>query len=180
MKLYFEYVHPHLKKFIPIKISKTVYRDSQNKCVEILNLKDMNQLRDKFEGISFFNNMFKGIFGLAVLEKFLNISLLDNKNIVTNKTFNLNQVGLNIDVVTFDFGELPKINLTTLNSTIFILKNDNHSGWICGFISNSDISNPENYKEIKESVYNNDYAYFTNFSILKQFSSENDLKNFLN
>jgi len=104
------------------------------KCVlSKLKLKSENELRDRFEGIVFYENFHKKISGIIALEKFLETDLfswdkINPKNYLPVVRINAKKVY----ILTSDFGELPELIPNFNLPVILIIRKDMQTLWIIG------------------------------------------------
>ncbi|HVW99874.1 MAG TPA: hypothetical protein VHA52_05510 [Candidatus Babeliaceae bacterium] len=67
----------YLKSLPNYRISRTVEIKIQNLVLKHLKLDNLNNLRDKFEGMSFYNKIKAQIYSIIAIENFLSIKLLE-------------------------------------------------------------------------------------------------------
>lgn len=136
------------------------------KCVLIsLKIKSENELRDKFEGVAFYQNFHRKILGIIALEKKLKLKLVD-WDTIEPKDYSptINLFGKQVYVQTTDFGELPQIKTDLNYPIIFTIKKDERTIWIIGFSIG--------LKEIKCGT-------LSTFKNLTSFSNAEELKRLL-
>src|SRR5690554_3620910 len=137
MKTFFKYTGEFLRTYPQIKITKTDEVLIRNSVKNYLGLDNLNQLRDRFEGQSFFEKTRNNICALMALQKHLNISLIDLKttdlsNFKPTITLN-NEV---IDINLFEFGSLPLVKADEINNSIyFVMQKDTLTFLLCGYAS---------------------------------------------
>ena len=169
------------QNFIPVKVNGSFVKMTQHLVLEMLNLKGLNCLRDKFEGVAFYERVSNFLFGLTVLEQHLGQSLINLKK-VKQKDFssNLSLVNLDINVVTFKMGYLPIIEVNNTSPTIFVLRRNDKSGWICGFAVCDILNAPINQKRTPHIGKDGEgKVFFTGFNQLKKFNDLEELNLFL-
>lgn len=110
MKEYVSYVLSNRDKFTNVQIARTDIVRIQQVVLNTLNLKNINELRDMYEGMAFYNNFLKRIKGLIALEKVLEKKLIDWDNI-NAKTFVTSEIKLDkvYDLIVGNNLELPII-----------------------------------------------------------------------
>ncbi len=100
-----------------------------------LGLKNLNQLRDRYEGQTFLDKTLKNYGGLVACQKHLNIKIttIDELNIKDFKPQIQGKNGI-YDIKVFDFGSLPVLEFTTIrNPIIFVIQKDKSTFSICGY-----------------------------------------------
>lgn len=169
VKTFFNVVIPFIKDFPSNKLLRIDEKNIRDIVLKKLNLKNENQLRDKFEGIKYYDNYLKVVGAKLSIYKILNLEQEFSKNlneitptsnvILFNKKFKMN---------IFEFGELPIIYEYD-EDVLFVLRKDKLTFLICGFCEkenlvlnsikfihhNSDLTARTffNFKDIK-SIYN--------------------------
>jgi hypothetical protein len=180
MNDFLKYVIPFKQKFISVKVTSLFIEKVKETVLDQLSLKNLNHLRDKFEGVAFYEKVLNFLFGLSVLENHLLCSIIDWKNVKQKKLrSNLALLNLNVDVVTFRMGELPMLDKRSDRPVIFVLRRNEKNGWICGIASLKILNSTENQQELSSSGVNKQKVHFTNFDKLKLFSNLNELKSLL-
>lgn len=165
-------------RFIAVKVTPSFNRKVQDTVLEILNLKNLNHLRDKFEGQAFFNKVSTFLFGMQVLENLLGQPIINWKKL-KKKEFqsDLSLLELDVKVVIFKMGELPVIDAENQSPIIFILKRNDTSGWICGIANVAVLNEVQNRQTIPNT--GSDYSgrvSFVGFNKLEKFESLDELK----
>lgn len=181
MNDFLKYVIPFKQKFISVKVTSLFTEKVKETVLNQLSLKNLNHLRDKFEGVAFYEKVLNFLFGLSVLENHLLCSIIDWRNVKKKKLqSNLALLNLNVDVITFRMGELPILEKHSDRPVIFVLRRNEKSGWICGLASVETLNTAENQQVITTVGVNKLRVYFTNFNKLEVFSGLDELKSFLN
>ncbi|MGF7075101.1 hypothetical protein [Mucilaginibacter sp. 3215] len=121
-----------------IKIEYVRYELLKNIALKNLGIKNLNQLRDRFEGQVYFNNFLVRSYGEIALEKLLGTTNINAVRKANEKNyipaFSLN--GKKISLITFQFGELPRILNSNFDFAVFIAVNiGNRTCEILGFIN---------------------------------------------
>jgi len=100
---------------------------------DMLEVKSIFELNDRFEGRKFYENYSNKVFGHLAVQKVL-FDTMDITKIDHNKTFtgNLNINTHEINVVTTDFGEFPKIEIVNTAPVIFVFRKDELVYWVLG------------------------------------------------
>ena len=81
MKDFITYVLPNKKKFQKVNVNRVELNFLESKVVEYFNVKNLTEVRDRFEGATFLNNFLEKALPIFVLEKYLKISIIDWDNI---------------------------------------------------------------------------------------------------
>jgi hypothetical protein len=156
------------------------YRDIhliQNKVLKELKLKDLNELRDRFEGEQFYNNRLSKCLPIVSLEKLLKIKLFDwekseLKDIQSNIIISDTKISLNLSL----YGGTPEIDKDTDLPAIFFILNNRKEVWICGFASNGTIKKHQGkQRTIGIGSKSKEVVEFTGFNHLKKFDSLEEL-----
>lgn len=99
-----------------------------------LNLANLNELRDKFEGVAFYDNFYQKISGVIAVEKVLKQNLIDWNNIAPKNYSPLIQINdRTIQVVTAQFGVFPVIQQTILYPIILVIQKEEKVLWVIGY-----------------------------------------------
>jgi hypothetical protein len=174
MKDFVNSVLSNIKKFKKITIYTKDIIFIQSKVLQLLELKDMNQLRDRFEGIYFYDKLLTRLLSTLALEKLLNIKIVEIENIKNSEfEINLLKIGLDVEVKSFKFGELPILNKNISKSTIFTMYKEPNIIFICGFIDKNSLI--QNVKDCY--IYNRNKLKnkFIGFDRLVSFTSLKEL-----
>lgn len=176
MKDFITYVLSNKKKFQKININRIELNFLENKVIEYFNVKNLTEVRDKFEGSAFLNNFLEKSLPVFALEKFLKISIIEWNNIdISNFPNEINIEGLTFKIVFFK-NELPLINEKNSFPIIFFQSNDFKEINICGI---ADINSLNNYqKNIKNYGIGSKLKKMTSFygfDKLKIFTSVNEI-----
>lgn len=171
MKLFLKYIGEFLRKYPQVKLTKndeTIIRDSS---MSHLGLTNLNQLRDRYEGQSFFEKTMKNIGGLMALQKHLNTKLMNINN--ADLTDFQPYIILNderIDIHVFDFGTLPLLKISEIKNPIFfIIQKDSLTFTLCGTASLDVLKN--NLIETSIEKSSTDYIMnFVGFKFLKDLN----------
>lgn len=158
------------------------YRDLNNiqkVVLQCLNLNNINDLRDKHEGVAFIEKFSLRVFGVIAIQNLLKLELIDLYKI-NPKTYQPNITLLNqeINVIMSEYGEFPIIDKLNDKPAIITIKKGTKEVWICGY---ADIDTLNSYQDdtlIKGSMTKNidSKTVFIGFEYLKPFKSLEDLK----
>ena len=132
------------KKNYPI--STTFRVEVQNIAINHLGLKDIGQLRDRFEGQAYMDNLLLKVSALYVLEKALEKDIIDWDTIRWEKKADFTLIKLNSKkcyrVIPFFFGSLPIVSTTIKEDIIFCgIRLDFKNGIVCGILSDYKFEN---------------------------------------
>ncbi|WP_126652985.1 hypothetical protein [Chryseobacterium aureum] len=156
------------------------YRDIhliQNKVLKELKLKNLNELRDKFEGEQFYKNRLSKCLPIVSLEKLLKIKLFDwekseLKNIQSDITISDLKIRLNLSM----YGSTPEVEKDSEYPVIFFILNNLKEVWICGFASNKTIKKYHGKERtIGIGSKSKEVIEFNGFSHLKKFDTLEEL-----
>ena len=147
--------------------------------ISALNLNNVKDLRDRFEGLDFFNKFSLKVFGVIALEKtlktkFINWDKINPKDY--KATININ--GKTIIVITCNYGDFPLIDKAYKKPIIFCFKRDKKDIWICGVATKDILDNNQNDSLVKGTVTRNltNKTTFVGFDKLKMFHDLKELE----
>jgi len=169
MKNFFKYIGENLRFYKQIKFTKNDEVLIRNSTINHLGLKNLNQLRDRYDGQYFFEKTIKNIGGLMALQKLLKIKLIDlNKLNLADFQPSIEIKGEKIDIIVFDFGTLPLLKVKDIKNPIyFIIQKDTLTFLLCGYATKDIIK--ENLIELGIVKSNKEkYMNFTGFKFLKE------------
>lgn len=149
----------------------------QDKVLKELRIKDLNQLRDMFEGEQFYKNKMNIYLPIISLEIFLQTKLFDWENskiidfpeyiILSNQRVDLNLT---------PFGKTSEFDVNSNYPTIFFVLNNTKEVWLCGFGSTEIIKKFQGKKRrIGIGSKSRDVVEFEGFNHLKKFNSLEEL-----
>jgi hypothetical protein len=142
MNEFLQIVNTKLNQFKKFQFSKTIEYSIRDQVLNHLKLDNINQLRDKFEGVAFLEKTLQRSLSLHVISSILGVELINLHKIDIPK---LNNKVLfkerKIQIVLFNFGELPIIQLDKELTYFFLLKRDNFCYYYCGNIEGLEIHN---------------------------------------
>ena len=178
MREFLKVVLNHKKNFVPVKVTLSFNQKIQTTVLKILGLKDLNQLRDKYEGVAFLNKVQAFLFGMQVLETHLGTALIDwNKVLKKDFTGDFSMQSIDARVVTFKMNEFPVIQSENSSPIVFVLQKNETTGWICGLAAVETLNNKSNQKLYLNSKGEfDDNVSFIGFDQLKHFENINELK----
>jgi hypothetical protein len=165
MNLFVKYLAPFIRDYPQITLSRRFELEIQTYCMKLLGVKDMGELRDRYEGQKFLDNLLSRVSGYFVCANFLGASELTLEEILGKDKLSFNINGVSHSIFVFNFGELPQINQVDL-PMIFILKKDNQTYSFCGIASIDVLKNETNF------TTDNGKTYFTGFQKLSVLKKE--------
>ena len=173
MKQFLEKIKPLLKTAKVIKFSSRYNSAIQNIVCELLNVKSVFELNDKFEGVRFHEKYSNEVFGFLTVEKFLN-DVNPDINKVSHKKDYCAYIEIKkkkIRIITSNFREFPIIERKKIEPTIFVLKKDHLNFWIIGVATKKVLKTylANNTKEKSKKTI------FTDFDKLETFENSDEL-----
>lgn len=135
MKIFLKYVGEFLRTYPQIRLNRNEEVVIRDKSMKYLGLTNVNQLRDRYEGQAFFDKTLMNLGGLMSIQKHLKLPLTNVNEIDLGgfqpKLYVNNEV---IDVIVFEFGTLPLIDINqTKNSIFFVIQKDRVTFNLCGY-----------------------------------------------
>lgn len=135
MKEFLKYTGEYLNTYPQIRFKRNDEILIRDESIKHLGLTNLNQLRDRYEGQAFFDKTLMNLGGLMAIQKYLELPLIDVKKtklggfkpklIINNDIF---------DVLVFEFGTLPLIDLNDIKNPIFfVIQKDRITFNLCGF-----------------------------------------------
>lgn len=179
MKDFITYVLSNKKKFQKVNINRNELNVLEKKVIDYFEVKNLTEVRDKFEGAMFLNNFLEKALPIFALEKYLKASIIDWDNIEISDFQNYIILGdKQIDIVFFK-NELPLINEKNKYPIIFFQSNDFKEINICG-IADVDTLNKyqKNLKEYGIGSKLKKMTSFYGFDKVKVFSELDDIISF--
>ena len=135
MKEFLKYIGEYLRTFPQIRFNRNDEILIRDESMKHLGLTNINQLRDRYEGQAFFDKTLMNIGGLMAIQKHLKLPLIDIKKIDLGGFQPKLVIDDNvIDVLVFEFGTLPLINIDEIKNPIFfVIQKDRITFNLCGF-----------------------------------------------
>lgn len=172
MKLFLKHVGSYLRSYPQIRITRGDEIIIQNSVMNHLGVTNLNQMRDRYEGQSFFEKTMKNIGGLMALQKHLKKDVID-VNLVNLTDFQPHIIidGKKIDIHVFDFGALPLLKVEEIKNPIyFIIQKDSLTFLLCGIVGVDGVM--ANIKESSiERSSPDEYMDFTGFNCLEKIEA---------
>lgn len=176
MKEYIHYVLPHKKLFKSVSINRRELSDLENFVIKYLKVKDLNELRDRFEGQTFLDNYLQKAVPLLGLQKYLKTDLVDFENISPDKIKPAIVIdGKRVNVIQFE-DCLPLIDTSNNLPCIFVYSTQKQMLELCGFASAETVKNY--ILDVKRYGFGSKETIkgtFYGFDKLKMFKSIEDL-----
>ncbi|WP_047246932.1 hypothetical protein [Maribacter thermophilus] len=179
MRDFITHVLSSRENYTNIYISYTDIKKIEKAVMTTLNLTNLKDLRDKFEGLKFYDSFTLKSFGVIALGNLLKIDLVNWDEIEPRNYEAIVSIeGKLIDVINFEYGEFPVIDKKSSKPAIFACKRDKQNIWICGYASIEILDNNQDDKYIKGVMTRNieSKTTFTGFNKLKYFSNIEELK----
>ncbi|MDQ1085629.1 hypothetical protein [Siphonobacter sp. SORGH_AS_1065] len=181
MKQFLDEIQVYSDRFKTIKIGYSDKKKIEQTALKLLNLRDLNQLRDRFEGVLFYERFAKQLSCELALEKLLEIEFIDWEKKATIRDY-LPKIEIDntlVNINTINFGEYPVlINENIEFPEIFCIYKKTGVVSICGLATVENLQN--NRKELNSgAMVKGTRMAFTGFKELKIFANVDDLKNIL-
>lgn len=166
------------EKFINVKIGYSDLNRIRLAVLKALNLKNINELRDRFEGVAFYENFSNKILGICAIEKLFEIELIDWSNIQPKRFIpKISLPEIDVDVVSCGNGKFPVINKINTKPAIITINMSDDYIWVCGLASAEVLNRFQNDKLVGGVMNSNLKTAFVGFDELIQIKSVDDLKN---
>ena len=163
MNNFLQYVNPRLSKFTKFDFLRSYEYKVRERVVNYFQLKDINQLRDKFEGVAFLDKIYKRAIAIWISSKILNTTLIDLDNFEPqNITLSFLFDNKKWEIVIFDYGEIPKIDINLGTNYLIILKRNNSCFYFCGLLKEELCLKLISQNELKDN------GHFIHFELLAQ------------
>ena len=145
--------------------------------LDSLGLSNLNQMRDRYEGVAFHDSFNRKIMALCALEQYMDIEPSD-WNHINPKDFqpNLEYLSVGIDVIVSDYGQYPVINKKIERPAVVMIQKDNKTMWVCGFASKEVLKKFQDPKKFEGEMNKSKMTAFNGFDRLTPFKDLNDLK----
>lgn len=176
MKNFISYVLPFKSSFRQIALNRREISLLENLVIRYLKVKDLNELRDRFEGQAFLDNFLQKSVPLIGLQKYLKTDLIDFETISPDKIkpeIIIN--GKTVNVIQFG-NHLPVLDTLDNLPCIFIYSTQRQMLELCGFASSYTIQN--SLTDIRRYGFGSKETMkgaFYGFDELKMFESIEDL-----
>ncbi|WP_407485512.1 hypothetical protein [Elizabethkingia miricola] len=180
MKDYIKYLLPYKNSFQTINLTRREIAILEKLVITYLKVRDMSEVRDKFEGQAFLDNFLYKSIPIIGIQKYLKNIFIDFENINVDKF--LSEITISdkvINVVMFG-SNLPLIDIDNDNPCIFIHSTEKTTLQLCGYASSQIVKNNLlNIKKYgfgsKETIKGNFYG----FNHLIVFNSLSELESLI-
>jgi hypothetical protein len=177
MRVFMANVFPHKENFISIRIGKMEQIKIQNLALRLLRLKDLNQLRDRFEGVRFYSQFSRKVRGLIALEKVLGVKIM-NWDILNVKALNrAYPIGNKLFMIeTTEYGTWPIIIPKEFENIILTISKGEDTIWVVGSASFDSIR--DNIKAVTKTspiIDSNHLGELSSISNFSKFNSPSEL-----
>lgn len=180
MKNFISYVLPFRSTFEQIAISRRELSVLENLIIRYLSVRDLNELRDRFEGQAFLDNYLQKAVPLMGLQKYLKTSLIDFEAVSPDKVKSEVIIkGNKVKIIQFG-NHLPLLDTSDKLPCIFIYFTQKQIVELCGFASAYTVQN--SITDIKKFGFGSTETMkgsFYGFDKLKMFESIDDLSELL-
>ncbi len=162
MKDFIEHINPRLKEFDKYELSRSHEYKVRDQVIKHFKLNDINQLRDKFEGVAFLEKTYRKAIALWITSKVFESELIKLDDFEPQSLqLNFFLKKKNWEIIIFDYGNVPKFKIKVETNYVIILKRDLYCFYYCGLLL------AENCKIYYENYYNTELN-FINFNLLKR------------
>ena len=155
----------------------------QDSVLNSLGFKNLNELRDRYEGVAFINRFSLKISGVMALEKKLKKPMIDwDKVNPKNYIPKIVVSGKEINVVMCKYGEFPVIEKVNTSPAIITVRKDKKDIWICGFADVKTLNENQDLKFLKGEMMKGleTKTTFVGFDALKPFTTYEELETLVN
>lgn len=153
-----------IRDFPQVTLSRRFELDIQNYCMKVLSVKDMGELRDRFEGQKFLDNALSKAASYFACANFLGLSDLSIEKVLVNDYLSFEIDGYSHSMFVFNFGELPAIGSID-SPLILVLKKDKQTFSICGTATVEVLNDEKNFIIEKGKRY---FIGFQNLAKIKK------------
>jgi hypothetical protein len=137
---------------------------------------DLGELRDKHEGVAYFNRLSLNLYSIIGLERYLGIKILDIENLPSGDIdFKITHDEMCISIIPFNFSSLPLIQINDTFPSIITIFKDTRTLFLCGYLSGKEKINKNNLRSLPSPI-RKDTNEFIGFEKLRMFDDLNQLK----
>ena len=164
------------KDRVKLKIEYSKYEWLKKIALKNLGITNINRLRDRFDGQSYFNKFLIRSYSEIAFEKYLNREIIDLNLKESEKNYapSFFSDGKKITLFSYTFGEYPKIEKQIFDIGVFILVNlEYRTAEIIGFLPSKQLLQFIDNKQLTpmdERIY---YGIFRDFKQLQAISELN-------
>lgn len=151
------------------KVSQRDFIQLQKYATSHLGVKDIYSLKDKFEGERYYNEFLQRSFAELAFQDYTNVSYFDiSEKEMKNFKPEFNLKGTNIELVSCDFEEYPKIPVGDYDNLVICYVNiSTRQVWIIGSIDR-DVAIDNSDQSLVSPVYRKlSHGVFKKFTLLK-------------
>lgn len=167
-------------KFLYESLTYKDLKKIQECVMDSLELNNLNELRDRYDGVAFIEKFSLKIFGIMALEKQLKIELIDWEKISPKDYVpKLTISGKKVNVIMSEYGEFPVIEKVNKKPAIIVIKKDRKDIWICGYADVKTLNEHQDISFLKGEMMKDfdSKTTFVGYNKLKPFKTYEDLEN---
>jgi hypothetical protein len=175
MKEFITHILSIRNTFVSVNLNYKDLSEIEGSVLKSLKLENIFQLNDRYDGVSFLNSFTRKVSGVIVLEKLLDIELLNWEKIkpsIYKPIITLE--GKKIEVITFETGAFPIIPIVNKEPKLIVLMNANRKFWVCGFATKK-VLNEHQDSNLLDDYLTKDITAFTGFKYLNKFNNYSEL-----
>lgn len=147
MSEFFRYVGEKLSEYPVVYLSRTIEKSVQDLAVEKLQVRDIGQLRDRFEGQAYMDNHLLRIGSYLAVLNHLGIKAPEFSTELFALDMSLTIDGVDYNIIACKSGELPVLEKTQLNKpALFVIQKLPTAYSIAGVATLDVLSKKENVK----------------------------------
>ncbi len=167
--LYYKYIGNKIINFPQIKMSNLVTNKIKESVVEVLGLRDLGQLRDRFEGQAYLDQQIFKLHSYNASLNYLGLKIPEiSKDYIENFKPIIKRKNDMLVVVPFKFETLPRIKIMDYKQPrIFVLCNSERNYTIIGIASVEVLNDKSNYINLDSKGKIGDFIGF-NKTVLKK------------
>ena len=161
MSDFFKYVGDKLLNYPTISLSKSIELKITELVIKKLNLRDIGQLRDRFEGQAYLDNQILKISSYIALLKFFNKNVPEiNINHLKDELYIIYQKK-KYEIIPTSTNTLPSLDINKVkNPAIVVIQKGSQNYSVAGFISLDMLSNNDNFR--KKGLRESEFIGFNN------------------
>tara|TARA_B100000768_G_C11275715_1_gene375849 strand:- start:153 stop:665 length:513 start_codon:yes stop_codon:yes gene_type:complete len=167
-ELYYKFIGRNLINFPQIKMSNLVTNKIKDSVVKVLGLRDLGQLRDRFEGQAYLNQQIFKLHSFNASLNYLGLPLPNiSKEFIENFKPIIKRKNDMLIVVPFKFESLPKIKIIDFKQPrIFVLCSSERIYNIIGIASVEILNDKSNYINIDPKSKIGEFIGFDKTSLI--------------
>ena len=146
-KLYIKYVGEKIKGYPHYNVPRQLELKAQEIVLKELALKDMGQLRDKFEGQAYYDKKFKIVFGASVAYQYFEKPLPSFEFISSNSDLlTISHKNQKYEIIVSETGLLPDFSTKKVkHPVVIVFSHSSTKGCIAGIAPKSILLDKTNY-----------------------------------